>query len=70
MLYNIMAVAIGGVFTTLLLFWIFIQLKIVFIIQEVDGDFKFGPEPWPVLTPKIMCFGKEILCIIFIHDSK
>lgn len=61
-----MAVAIGGALTTLLLFWIFMQLKSVLIIQEVDEDFKFGPEfCWPVLTPKIMCFGKEILCRSF-----
>lgn len=57
-----MAVAIGGVLTTLLLFWIFMQLQSVLIIQEVYGDFKYGPEfCLPVLTPKIMCFGKEIL---------
>lgn len=61
-----MVVAIGGVLTILLPFWIFMQLKSVLIIQEVDEDFKFGPDfCWPVLTLKIMCFGKEILCRSF-----
>ena len=57
-----MAAAIGGVLTTLLLFLILMQFQSVLIPQELDEDFIYSNGfRWPVLTPKILCFGKEIL---------